>query len=242
MTASSNGSGAADSGGEAPANTVQVGGWTLSADLSPEAMQQVQGLISGMQNEAGPARQAVERPDRRSNDDEELFGPWIFNFTTAQSVEAGRGRFVTRGLGPFLLGAWVGVGCVMSPHAVRRRLTVPVKLYVRDGTELLRGLSPAARDAVRRASEAARLAGSLDTHVETALAVQAHIQRAGRRARDLLQHAISLPLSLYRSVVPRRTRPCPPVLRPCSMACVCVACKQAAGRYPPRAPKACVAL
>ena len=63
MTASSNGSGAADSGGEAPANTVQVGGWTLSADLSPEAMAQVQGLISGMQNESGPARQAVERPD-----------------------------------------------------------------------------------------------------------------------------------------------------------------------------------
>ena len=56
---SSNGSGAADSGGEAPANTVQVGGWTLSADLSPEAMAQVQGLISGMQN-SGPARQAVE--------------------------------------------------------------------------------------------------------------------------------------------------------------------------------------
>ena len=52
----------ADSG-EAPANTVQVGGWTLSADLSPEAMAQVQGLISGMQNDAGPARQAVERPD-----------------------------------------------------------------------------------------------------------------------------------------------------------------------------------
>ena len=48
--------------------------------------------------------QAVERPDRRSNDDEELFGPCIFNFTTAQSVEAGRGRFVTRGLGPFV--AW----------------------------------------------------------------------------------------------------------------------------------------
>ena len=74
MTASSNGSGAADSGGEAPANTVQVGGWTLSADLSPEAMAQVQGLISGMQNE-GPARQAVERPDgsiefpERSDDD-----------------------------------------------------------------------------------------------------------------------------------------------------------------------------
>ena len=56
--------------------------------------------------------QAVERPDRRSNDDEELFGPCIFNFTTAQSVEAGRGRFVTRGLGPFLLGAWVGGGRV----------------------------------------------------------------------------------------------------------------------------------
>ena len=77
MTASSNGSGAvADSGGEAPANTVQVGGWTLSADLSPEAMAQVQGLISGMQNESGgPARQAVERPDgsiefpERSDDD-----------------------------------------------------------------------------------------------------------------------------------------------------------------------------
>jgi len=76
MTASSNGSGAgADSGGEAPANTVQVGGWTLSADLSPEAMAQVQGLISGMQNDAGPARQAVERPDgsiefpERSDDD-----------------------------------------------------------------------------------------------------------------------------------------------------------------------------
>ena len=75
MTASSNGSGAADSGGEAPANTVQVGGWTLSADLSPEAMEQVQGLISGMQNESGPARQAVERPDgsiefpERSDDD-----------------------------------------------------------------------------------------------------------------------------------------------------------------------------
>ena len=74
MTASSNGSGAADSGGEAPANTVQVGGWTLSADLSPEAMAQVQGLISGMQN-SGPARQAVERPDgsiefpERSDDD-----------------------------------------------------------------------------------------------------------------------------------------------------------------------------
>ena len=76
MTASSNGSGAADSGGEAPAATVQVGGWTLSADLSPEAMAQVQGLISGMQNESsGPARQAVERPDgsiefpERSDDD-----------------------------------------------------------------------------------------------------------------------------------------------------------------------------
>ena len=76
MTASSNGNGAgADSGGEAPANTVQVGGWTLSADLSPEAMAQVQGLISGMQNDAGPARQAVERPDgsiefpERSDDD-----------------------------------------------------------------------------------------------------------------------------------------------------------------------------
>jgi len=77
MTASSNGSGAgADSGGEAPANTVQVGGWTLSADLSPEAMAQVQGLISGMQNESGAAaRQAVERPDgsiefpERSDDD-----------------------------------------------------------------------------------------------------------------------------------------------------------------------------
>ena len=76
MTASSNGSGAgADSGGEAPANTVQVGGWTLSADLSPEAMAQVQGLISGMQNDSGPARQAVERPDgsiefpERSDDD-----------------------------------------------------------------------------------------------------------------------------------------------------------------------------
>ena len=72
MTASSNGSGA---GGEAPANTVQVGGWTLSADLSPEAMAQVQGLISGMQNDSGPARQAVERPDgsiefpERSDDD-----------------------------------------------------------------------------------------------------------------------------------------------------------------------------
>ena len=72
MTASSNGSGA---GGEAPANTVQVGGWTLSADLSPEAMAQVQGLISGMQNDAGPARQVVERPDgsiefpERSDDD-----------------------------------------------------------------------------------------------------------------------------------------------------------------------------
>ena len=76
MTASSNGSGAgADSGGEAPANTVQVGGWTLSADLSPEAMAQVQGLISGMQNDSGPARQAVGRPDgsiefpERSDDD-----------------------------------------------------------------------------------------------------------------------------------------------------------------------------
>ena len=76
MTASSNGSGAgADSRGEAPANTVQVGGWTLSADLSPEAMAQVQGLISGMQNDSGPARQAVERPDgsiefpERSDDD-----------------------------------------------------------------------------------------------------------------------------------------------------------------------------
>ena len=73
MTASTNASGGA--GGESPANTVQVGGWTLSADLSPEAMQQVQGLISGMQNEAGPARQAVERPDgsiefpERSDDD-----------------------------------------------------------------------------------------------------------------------------------------------------------------------------
>ena len=67
----------------------------------------------------------------------------------------------------------------MSPHAVLRRLTVPVKLYVRDGTELLRGLSPAARDAVRRASEAARLAGSLDTHVETALAVQAAFDGLG---------------------------------------------------------------
>ena len=75
MTASTNGSGAG-AGGEAPANTVQVGGWTLSADLSPEAMAQVQGLISGMQNESsGPARQAVERPDgsiefpERSDDD-----------------------------------------------------------------------------------------------------------------------------------------------------------------------------
>ena len=58
MTAGTDGA-----GGEAPANTVQVGGWTLSADLSPEAMAQVQGLISGMQNDAGPARQAVERPD-----------------------------------------------------------------------------------------------------------------------------------------------------------------------------------
>ena len=46
----------ADSGGEAPANTVQVGGWTLSADLSPEAMAQVQGLISGMQNDSGGGR------------------------------------------------------------------------------------------------------------------------------------------------------------------------------------------
>ena len=75
MTASSNGSGAGADSGEAPANTVQVGGWTLSADLSPEAMAQVQGLISGMQNESGPARQAVERPDgsiefpERSDDD-----------------------------------------------------------------------------------------------------------------------------------------------------------------------------
>ena len=73
MTASTNASGGA--GGESPANTVQVGGWTLSADLSPEAMAQVQGLISGMQNDAGPARQAVERPDgsiefpERSDDD-----------------------------------------------------------------------------------------------------------------------------------------------------------------------------
>ena len=71
MTAGTN-----DAAGEAPANTVQVGGWTLSADLSPEAMAQVQGLISGMQNESGgPARQAVERPDgsiefpERSDDD-----------------------------------------------------------------------------------------------------------------------------------------------------------------------------
>jgi hypothetical protein len=71
MTAGTN-----DAGGEAPANTVQVGGWTLSADLSPEAMAQVQGLISGMQNESGAAaRQAVERPDgsiefpERSDDD-----------------------------------------------------------------------------------------------------------------------------------------------------------------------------
>ena len=75
MTASSNGSGAGADSGEAPANTVQVGGWTLSADLSPEAMAQVQGLISGMQNDSGPARQAVERPDgsiefpERSDDD-----------------------------------------------------------------------------------------------------------------------------------------------------------------------------
>ena len=75
MTASSNGSGAGADSGEAPVNTVQVGGWTLSADLSPEAMAQVQGLISGMQNESGPARQAVERPDgsiefpERSDDD-----------------------------------------------------------------------------------------------------------------------------------------------------------------------------
>ena len=70
MTAGTNGA-----GGDAPANTVQVGGWTLSADLSPEAMAQVQGLICGMQNAAGPARHAVARPDgsiefpERSDDD-----------------------------------------------------------------------------------------------------------------------------------------------------------------------------
>jgi hypothetical protein len=62
MTASTSG---ADSGGDAPANTVKVGGWTLSADMSPEAMAQVQGLIAGMPSSGGdaPARQAVERPD-----------------------------------------------------------------------------------------------------------------------------------------------------------------------------------
>ena len=89
MTASSNGSSAAASGGEAPADTVQVGGWTLSADLSPEAMAQVQGLISGMQNDSGPARQAVERPDGsiefpERSDDDKAAADAAFNRLVAQ--------------------------------------------------------------------------------------------------------------------------------------------------------------
>ena len=67
------------------------------------------------------------------------------------------------------------------PHCVLRRLTAPVKLLVRDGGALLQGLSAEARAAVRRASEATRLAGSLDTHVETALAVHAAFEEKGLR-------------------------------------------------------------
>ena len=36
--------------------------------------------------------QEILRPDRRSNHDEALFGPQVYTFTTAQSVEAGRRR------------------------------------------------------------------------------------------------------------------------------------------------------